>query len=91
MQITLDENGKETTASSSSKDDAKDASADATTTVTDSALSGAAKFDYRVVAAGQWLESAPDGMNYTQFSRMRTVFAEAQSILGTDVASVAAE
>ena len=91
FKITLDENGKETTASNSGKDDAKDASADTTTTVTDPALSGAAKFDYRVVAAGQWLESAPDGMNYTQFSRMRAVFAEAQSILGTDVASVAAE
>ena len=46
-------------------------------------------YDYRTLAAGQWLETAPDGMNYTQESRMRQVWAEAQSIMGSDVAEVA--
>ena len=48
-------------------------------------------YDYRTLAAGQWLESAPETMNYTQYSRMKEVWAEAQSIMGTDVATVAAE
>ena len=48
-------------------------------------------YDYRTLAAGQWLESAPENMNYTQYSRMKEVWAEAQSIMGTDVATVAAE
>ena len=46
-------------------------------------------YDYRTLAAGQWLESAPDGMNYSQESRVRAVWAEAQSIMGSDVAEVA--
>ena len=48
-------------------------------------------YDYRPVACGQWLESAPEGMNYTQESRMRAVWAEAQSAMGSDVATVANE
>ncbi len=48
-------------------------------------------YDYRTLAAGQWLESSPEGMNYTQYSRLKEVWAEAQSIMGTDVATVAAE
>ena len=46
-------------------------------------------YDYRTLAAGQWLESAPDDMNYSQESRLRAVWAEAQSIMGSDVAEVA--
>ena len=46
-------------------------------------------YDYRTIAAGQWLETAPEGMNYAQESRLRAVWAEAQSIMGSDVAEVA--
>ena len=46
-------------------------------------------YDYRTLAVGQWLESAPEGMNYSQESRMRAVWAEAQSIMGSDVATIA--
>ena len=46
-------------------------------------------YDYRTLAAGLWLETAPEGMNYTQESRIRAVWAEAQSIMGSDVATVA--
>ena len=49
------------------------------------------EYDYRTLASGQWLESAPETMNYTQYSRMKEVWAEAQSIMGTDVATVAAD
>jgi hypothetical protein len=48
-------------------------------------------YDYRTIAAGQWLEAAPEGMNYGQESRMKEVWAEAQSIMGTEVATVAYE
>lgn len=48
-------------------------------------------YDYRTIAAGQWLEAAPEGMNYTQYSRVKEVWAEAQSIMGSDVATVAYE
>ncbi len=87
MEFTVDENGNETTASDkqTAKDDAQTG---ATTTDT---ISGPADYDYRVLAAGQWLEGAPDGMSYSQYSRLKEVWAEAQSILGTDVASVSAE
>lgn len=50
--------------------------------------------EYRTLAAGQWLDSAPAdpvAMNYTQYSRMKEVYAEAQTIMGADVAKVAAE
>lgn len=48
-------------------------------------------YDYRTVSAGQWLENAPEGMNYTQYSRVKEVWAEAQSVMGPDVATVAAQ
>ena len=46
-------------------------------------------YDYRTLAAGMWLETAPEGMNYTQESRIRAVWAEAQSTMGSSVATVA--
>ena len=46
--------------------------------------------EYRVVAAGEWLNDAPEGMNYAKHSRLKEVYAEAQNILGTDIASVSA-
>lgn len=46
-------------------------------------------YDYRTLAVGQWLENAPEGMNYAQASRLKEVWAEAQSIMGQDVATVA--
>ena len=48
-------------------------------------------YDYRTVSAGQWLSEAPEGMNYSQFSRVKAVWAEAQSVMGTNVATLAAE
>ena len=48
-------------------------------------------FDYRTLAVGQWLETSPEGMRYTQTSRLKEVWAEAQSIMGTDVATVSAD
>lgn len=48
-------------------------------------------YEYRTLAAGQWLESAPEGMNYSQYSRLKEVWAEAQSAMGPDVATVAYE
>lgn len=51
-------------------------------------------YEYRALAAGQWLESSPgdpEPMNYGQYSRMKTVFAEAQTAMGADVATVANE
>ena len=48
-------------------------------------------FDYRTLAAGQWLESQPEGMDYTQYTRMKQVWAEQQSIMGKDVATISAE
>lgn len=48
-------------------------------------------YDYRTLAAGQWIETAPDDMSYTQFSRVKAVWAEAQSIMGSDVATVSYE
>ena len=48
-------------------------------------------FDYRTLAAGQWLETKPEGMDYTQETRMKQVYAEQQSIMGKDVAAISAE
>lgn len=48
-------------------------------------------YEYRTLAAGQWLESAPEGMNYSQYSRLKEVWAEAQSVMGSEVATVAYE
>ena len=48
-------------------------------------------FDYRTLAAGQWLESQPKDMDYAQYTRMKQVWAEQQSIMGKDVAAISAE
>lgn len=47
--------------------------------------------DYRTVAVGQWLETAPDGMSYAQHSRLKEIWAEVQSTMGGDVATVIAK
>jgi len=47
------------------------------------------KFDYRTMAVGEWVDVQPEGMDYTQYTRLKTVWAESQSILGTDVAAIA--
>ena len=51
----------------------------------------AGKYEYHTLAVGQWLESEPDGMAYADAARMRQVWADVQSIMGSDVATVAAE
>lgn len=48
-------------------------------------------YDYRTMAVGNNLESQPEGMDYTQYTRMKAVWAEAQGILGTDAATVSAQ
>lgn len=49
-------------------------------------------YTYHTMACGQWLEEAPEAMSYgTDVTRMRAVWAEVQSIMGADVATVAAE
>lgn len=47
--------------------------------------------DYRTVAVGQWLETAPEGMSYAQHSRLKEIWAEVQSTMGGDVATVIAK
>ena len=49
------------------------------------------KYDYRTLAVGQWLEDAPEGMAYADAARMRQVWADLQSVMGSEVATVAAE
>ena len=49
------------------------------------------KYNYHALAVGQWLEDAPEGMAYADAARMRQVWADLQSVMGSDVASVAAE
>ena len=49
------------------------------------------KYDYHALAVGQWLETAPEGMAYADAARMRQVWADLQSVMGTEVATVAAE
>ncbi|MBR6766610.1 MAG: CapA family protein [Clostridia bacterium] len=39
-------------------------------------------YSYRTLAVGEWLETEPEGMEYSDVTRMREVWAEAQSILG---------
>lgn len=48
-------------------------------------------YDYHTMACGQWLEEQPEGMSYNDVTRMREVWAEVQSTMGSDVATVAAE
>ena len=51
------------------------------------------KYTYHTMAAGQWLtpNSEPEGMSYSEAARMREVWAEIQTIMGSDVASVSAD
>lgn len=49
------------------------------------------KYGYQALAVGQWLEDAPEGMAYADAARMRQVWADLQSVMGGDVATVAAE
>ena len=49
------------------------------------------RYDYRTLAVGQWLESAPEGMAYADAARMRQIWADVQAVMGSEVAAVAAE
>ena len=49
------------------------------------------KYDYKSLAVGQWLEEAPEGMAYADAARMRQVWADLQSVMGSGIATVAAE
>ena len=49
------------------------------------------KYEYKALAVGQWLENAPEGMAYADAARMRQVWADLQSVMGSDIATVAAE
>jgi len=53
------------------------------------------KYTYHTLPVGKWLEEQPDGMVYTDVTRMREVWAEVQSIMkgnsDTEVATIAAE
>ncbi len=49
------------------------------------------KYNYQALAVGQWLEDAPEGMAYADAARMRQVWADLQSVMGADVATIAAE
>jgi len=49
------------------------------------------KYDYRALAVGQWLETAPEGMAYADAARMRQVWADTQAVMGTDIATVSAD
>ena len=49
------------------------------------------KYSYKSLAVGQWLDSEPEGMAYADAARMRQVWADVQSVMGSDVATVAAE
>ena len=44
--------------------------------------------DYRTVAVGQYLETQPEGMSYSDYTRLKEVWAEAQSVMGSGVAAV---
>ena len=47
--------------------------------------------EYRSIAVGQYLETAPEGMSYAQHSRLKEVWAQVQSTMGNEVASVIAK
>lgn len=49
------------------------------------------RYDYKALAIGQWLDTEPEGMAYADAARMRQVWADVQSVMGSDVATVAAE
>ena len=48
-------------------------------------------YDYRVLAVGQWLANAPEGMAEKEYETLKTVWSEMQSKLGSTVLSVAAD
>ena len=48
-------------------------------------------YDYRSIAVGQYLETAPEGMSYAQHSRLKEVWAQVQSTMGNDIATVIAK
>lgn len=48
-------------------------------------------YEYHTLASSQWIESAPDGMNYSQYSRLKESYAEAQSAMGSEVATLISE
>ena len=48
-------------------------------------------YTYHTLAVGQWREDQPEGMAYTDVTRMRAVWSEIQNVMGTDVATIAAE
>ena len=48
------------------------------------------KYSYHTLAIGQWLDTEPEGMAYADAARMRQVWADVQSVMGSDVATVAA-
>ena len=49
------------------------------------------KYDFHTLAVGRWLNDQPEGMAYADVTRMREVWAEIQTIMGTEVATIAAE
>jgi poly-gamma-glutamate synthesis protein (capsule biosynthesis protein) len=49
------------------------------------------KYVYHTLAVGQWLEEQPEGMAYTDVTRMKAVWAEIQNVMGDKVATIAAE
>ncbi len=49
------------------------------------------KYDYRSLAVGQWLDTAPEGMAYADAARMRQVWADIQAVMGTEVAALSAD
>ena len=48
-------------------------------------------YNYHTLAVGRWREDQPESMAYTDVTRMRAVWSEIQNIMGTDVATIAAE
>ncbi|MDD6882367.1 MAG: CapA family protein [Eubacteriales bacterium] len=48
---------------------------------------GDGTYEYHTLAVGQWLESQPEGMSYADYTRLKQVWAEAQTILGTSTAA----
>ena len=49
------------------------------------------KYNYRSLAIGQWLEKEPQGMAYADAARMRQLWANIQKLMGSTVATCAAE
>lgn len=52
-------------------------------------------YQYRVMPVGLWIgeteERVPEGMSYTDYQRMSAVWAEVQSVMGSDVATIGRE